>query len=302
MRLSGAMDADEGVAVAAFVFEGEIDLQRRPAIALCDHCRPRCQHGRQGRRQVAPEGGASRYGGSRKTRSYGRPLRDAPPRNRRASARTTVPRRRRAPPGWPRSRGSRAPRCRRTWPPRRRARAPRSRAHRSPRTGRARERPRRARRGSRTAPRARGRPSGGCPAGRGLKSPPAVRPGDHAHAWQHVARWTCARSASASPGAEERPFSPETTSSRSAGRSSRSRALDARAAAISLKCEPELPRSCARTIPAITPGYHLNKRHWNTVTLDGSVPEQLVRDMVEDSYDLVVSRCRSGSATISGWP
>ena len=46
MRLSGAMDADEGVAVAAFVFEGEIDLQRRPAVALGDHRRPRCQHGR----------------------------------------------------------------------------------------------------------------------------------------------------------------------------------------------------------------------------------------------------------------
>ena len=37
------------------------------------------------------------------------------------------------------------------------------------------------------------------------------------------------------------------------------------------------------------PGYHLNKRHWNTVTVDGSVPERLLRDMVEDSYDLIVS-------------
>jgi hypothetical protein len=40
------MDADECVAVAAFVFEREIDLQRRTAVALCDHRRPRCQHGR----------------------------------------------------------------------------------------------------------------------------------------------------------------------------------------------------------------------------------------------------------------
>jgi predicted DNA-binding protein (MmcQ/YjbR family) len=40
----------------------------------------------------------------------------------------------------------------------------------------------------------------------------------------------------------------------------------------------------------VTPGYHLNKRHWNTVIIDGSIPEQMVRDMVEDSYDLVVSK------------
>ena len=40
---------------------------------------------------------------------------------------------------------------------------------------------------------------------------------------------------------------------------------------------------------AIRPGYHLNKRHWNTITLDGSLPDQLVRDLIEDSYDLVVS-------------
>jgi predicted DNA-binding protein (MmcQ/YjbR family) len=40
----------------------------------------------------------------------------------------------------------------------------------------------------------------------------------------------------------------------------------------------------------ITPGYHLNKRHWNTVTLDGSVPEDEVRELIDHSYDLVVAR------------
>ncbi len=38
------------------------------------------------------------------------------------------------------------------------------------------------------------------------------------------------------------------------------------------------------------PGYHLNKRHWNTVIIDGSLPEQMIKDMIEDSYDLVVSK------------
>jgi YjbR len=37
-------------------------------------------------------------------------------------------------------------------------------------------------------------------------------------------------------------------------------------------------------------GYHLNKRHWNTVILDGSLPDEGIRDMIEDSYDLVVSK------------
>jgi predicted DNA-binding protein (MmcQ/YjbR family) len=41
--------------------------------------------------------------------------------------------------------------------------------------------------------------------------------------------------------------------------------------------------------PAIAPGYHLNKRHWNTITLDGSLPDQMVADLLGDSYDLVVA-------------
>ncbi len=40
---------------------------------------------------------------------------------------------------------------------------------------------------------------------------------------------------------------------------------------------------------AIIPGYHLNKRHWNTVLIDGSLPDRMVLDMIEDSYDLVVA-------------
>ena len=48
--------------------------------------------------------------------------------------------------------------------------------------------------------------------------------------------------------------------------------------------------SCLRqTYDAIRPGSHLNKRHWNTITLDGDVVDQLVRELIQDSYDLVVS-------------
>jgi predicted DNA-binding protein (MmcQ/YjbR family) len=57
---------------------------------------------------------------------------------------------------------------------------------------------------------------------------------------------------------------------------------------VSLKCEPELAEQLRVTHPAIQPGYHLNKRHWNTVTIDGSVADEMVLSLVEDSWALVV--------------
>ena len=57
---------------------------------------------------------------------------------------------------------------------------------------------------------------------------------------------------------------------------------------ISLKCDPSHAVVLREQWPAVTAGYHLNKRHWNTVALDGSVPDAELRDWIEDSYDLVV--------------
>lgn len=57
---------------------------------------------------------------------------------------------------------------------------------------------------------------------------------------------------------------------------------------ISLKCEPELAPRLRESYAAVKPGYHLNKRHWNTVVVDGSVDDEL-RDWIDDSYDLVVA-------------
>lgn len=58
---------------------------------------------------------------------------------------------------------------------------------------------------------------------------------------------------------------------------------------ISLKGDPDESERLRATYPAITPGYRLNKRHWNTVLLDGSVPAELVLSLVDDSYDLVLA-------------
>ena len=57
---------------------------------------------------------------------------------------------------------------------------------------------------------------------------------------------------------------------------------------INVKCDPELALTLRATYPAITPGYHMNKKHWNTILLDGSVPDDEVWGMIDHSYDRVV--------------
>jgi predicted DNA-binding protein (MmcQ/YjbR family) len=70
---------------------------------------------------------------------------------------------------------------------------------------------------------------------------------------------------------------------------------------VSLKCEPALAEQLRAAHPAITGGYHLNKRHWNTVMLDGSLPDQMIEELVEDSYDLVVSSLSHARRRALGW-
>lgn len=57
---------------------------------------------------------------------------------------------------------------------------------------------------------------------------------------------------------------------------------------INLKCEPTLAEMLRETYAAVAPGYHMNKRHWNTVTVDGSIPEPEIFEMIDHSYAQVV--------------
>ena len=92
-------------------------------------------------------------------------------------------------------------------------------------------------------------------------------------------------------GAEETfPFSPGTSVFKVAGKMFALSRLTGDPLSVSLKCEPLLAEELRAAHPAIIPGYHLNKRHWNTVRIDGSLPDRMIADLVEDSYDLVVSR------------
>ncbi len=83
------------------------------------------------------------------------------------------------------------------------------------------------------------------------------------------------------------PFNPEVSVFKVGGKMFALSALDEEPLSISLKCVPEVAVKLRIEYKAITAGYHLNKQHWNTVLIDGSVPDQLVREMIEDSYDLV---------------
>ena len=56
---------------------------------------------------------------------------------------------------------------------------------------------------------------------------------------------------------------------------------------INLKCEPALALELRERHPSVTPGYHMNKKHWNTVVLDGSVPDKEILSWIDHSYDLV---------------
>jgi len=56
---------------------------------------------------------------------------------------------------------------------------------------------------------------------------------------------------------------------------------------LSLKCDPDYSELLRQQCSSITPGYHLNKRHWNTLLLDGSIPEREIRGLIDHSYELV---------------
>ncbi|HEX4672280.1 MAG TPA: MmcQ/YjbR family DNA-binding protein [Solirubrobacteraceae bacterium] len=94
------------------------------------------------------------------------------------------------------------------------------------------------------------------------------------------------------PGAvEEFPFGPDTHVYKSRGKIFAISAMRS-PLHVSLKCDPDLAADLRNSYSDVLPGYHLNKRHWNTVTCNASVPDRLVRDMIEDSYDLVTKRRR----------
>jgi predicted DNA-binding protein (MmcQ/YjbR family) len=85
---------------------------------------------------------------------------------------------------------------------------------------------------------------------------------------------------------EDLPFGPETLVFRVAGKIFALMDVDT-FVSVNLKCDPERAVDLRERYPGITPGYHMNKKHWNTVLADGSVPDRLVLELADHSYDLV---------------
>jgi predicted DNA-binding protein (MmcQ/YjbR family) len=77
--------------------------------------------------------------------------------------------------------------------------------------------------------------------------------------------------------------------------------LGSPALAISLKCEPDLAEQLRAAHPEITGAWHLNKTHWNGVDCTGSLADDMIRDMIEDSYDLVVATLPKKDRDSLGW-
>jgi predicted DNA-binding protein (MmcQ/YjbR family) len=87
---------------------------------------------------------------------------------------------------------------------------------------------------------------------------------------------------------EGTPFGPDNIVFKVEGKMFALAALDEVPPAVNLKCDPDLALELRDRYVQVRPGYHMNKKHWNTVELDGVIPEAEIKKMIDHSYDLVV--------------
>ena len=87
---------------------------------------------------------------------------------------------------------------------------------------------------------------------------------------------------------EDYPFGPDVCVFKVRGRMFALLSSDAGQLQLNLKCDPDEAVQLRDVFPAISPGYHMNKRHWNTLVMDGSIPQGEVKRMIDNSYALVV--------------
>jgi len=91
------------------------------------------------------------------------------------------------------------------------------------------------------------------------------------------------------PGATEgTPFGEDVLVLKVGGKMFALAALDEVPATVNLKCDPDLALELRDRYEQVRPGYHMNKKHWNTVEIDSGVPEAELRKMIDHSYELVV--------------
>jgi predicted DNA-binding protein (MmcQ/YjbR family) len=90
------------------------------------------------------------------------------------------------------------------------------------------------------------------------------------------------------PGAEEDlPFGPDTLVFKVAGKIFLLASLDRESLQFNVKCDPEKAIELREEFSCVIPGYHMNKKHWNTILVDGSVPLKKIKEWIDHSYELV---------------
>lgn len=87
---------------------------------------------------------------------------------------------------------------------------------------------------------------------------------------------------------EELPFGPDTLVFKVFGKMFVAVGLNSHPLSINLKCDPEYALELRASHPSITPGYHMNKMHWNTVVLDNSLNQKFILELIKHSYEIVL--------------
>lgn len=91
------------------------------------------------------------------------------------------------------------------------------------------------------------------------------------------------------PASEETtPFGPDVLVYKVGGKVFLLLPLDAEQLQFNAKCDPDKAIELREEYPCVQPGYHMNKKHWNTIVVDGSVPAKLIQEWIDHSYDLIV--------------
>ena len=93
------------------------------------------------------------------------------------------------------------------------------------------------------------------------------------------------------PGATEgTPFGPDVLVFKVSGKMFALAALDQLPTCVNLKCDPELALELRDRHEQVRPGYHINKKHWNTVEIESDIPDAELQKMIDHSYELVIKR------------
>jgi predicted DNA-binding protein (MmcQ/YjbR family) len=95
------------------------------------------------------------------------------------------------------------------------------------------------------------------------------------------------------PGAEETlPFGPDTLVYKVGGKAFLLTGLDNEEFRFNVKCDPDKAIELREEFPCVLPGWHMNKKHWNTIVVDGSVSSNQLKEWIDQSYDLVAGRLK----------